>query len=409
MTCVFLAMAASAGRGEEPLPDHELSRIPVRDRPRPDFEPIGYRLGPIFFYPKLMAGLRYDSNVFATSTDPRADFALVTSPRLTVRTASPSFSHELDLGADVYRFRELSSEDRIDAYARYRGRVEFGRDLELETKLEAARKHDERGEATTPNNAASPVPYNDLRGDVTLTKRVERSGVSLNAAARNLSYEDVESLDGTTLDQSWRSGSIFSAYLKPYYEFSPGYRAFVRLRGNTRNYEGTGDLNRDSRGYDLHGGVDFVATPLITGSVEAGYLSQTYDNSLIPAMDGLSFAGRLQWLFTPLMTVTFSAERKVAETTTPGFGGRLDTLLGVQLDYELLRNIIVSAHGKFVRQDFNDPERRDDLVKVGAGIEYLMNRHFRLGARYEFTDRNSSLPEFSFDRHTVMFNATAQH
>ena len=109
------------------------------------------------------------------------------------------------------------------------------------------------------------------------------------------------------------------------------------------------------------------------------------------------------------MTVSFMGERKVAETTTPGFGGRLDTTLGAEVDYELLRNVILFAGVRFTQQDFNDPGRRDDLLKASAGIEYLMNRHLRLNAHYEYTDRNSSLPAFSFDRHMVMFNATAQH
>jgi hypothetical protein len=178
--------------------------------------------------------------------------------------------------------------------------------------------------------------------------------------------------------------------------------------GNTRDYAGTGSLDRDSHGYNITGGADFAFTPLLLGSVEAGYLDQSYNNPAISRISGFSFAGDVKWLFTPLMTVTFKGERRVAEQTTPGFGSRIDTSAGVQVDYELLRNVILFAGARYIRQDFNDPGRRDDVVKATAGIDYLMNRYLRLGARYEFTDRNSSIPAFSFDRHVVMFNATAQ-
>jgi hypothetical protein len=38
-----------------------------------------------------------------------------------------------------------------------------------------------------------------------------------------------------------------------------------------------------------------------------------------------------------------------------------------------------------------------------------MNRHWKVGARYDFVSRDSSLPIYSFDKHVVMFNVTAQH
>lgn len=416
MLIAAVTSVSSAGYGQEslpdhrePLPDHELSRIPVKERPRPGYEPIGYRLGSTLFHPQLTAGLLYDSNVFAAPSGGQGDLAYVLAPHLTILSSTPRFSHKVDLGAEIYRFREFSSENRVDAHARYDGRAEIAQGLEVQTRFEAARRHEERGDASTPRDAATPIPYTDLRGEATLTKSIDRYGVAVNASARKLIYEDVNSIDGTLLDQSSRDGTIFSAYVKPFYEFSPGYRAFARLRANKRDYAATGTQDQDSRGYDAHAGLDFVMTPLISGSVEAGYLNQIYENSLSPEADGLSFVGRLTWLFTPLMTVKFVAERKVAETITPGFGPRLDTSVGGQLDYELLRNVIVSAGAKYTQEDFGNDGRKDNVTRAMAGVEYLMNRHLKLGARYEYLQRDSNDPEFKFDRHTVMFNATTQY
>jgi hypothetical protein len=84
---------------------------------------------------------------------------------------------------------------------------------------------------------------------------------------------------------------------------------------------------------------------------------------------------------TPLMTVIVSGERTVAETTTPDFLGRVDTVFGVQLDDELLRNLIVSVEPEFARQDFPNTPRRDDVVRMGVGVDYLVNiAHRRLGS-----------------------------
>lgn len=400
------------------MPDYELSRIPVRDRSHPGYEPIGYRLGDVFFYPKLLATARYDSNVYASEANPRGDWALVLSPQITVKYGrgtpgaqfSPSrFSYRLDLDADIYQFRTLTGENRVDARARLTTNWEIAQELQLDTAFEAARKHVNRGDSASPLTAAEPVPYNDLRGEATLTRTIGRFGVAVNAGIRNLTYENVDAFDGTVLNQSDLDGTIFSTYIKPFYEFSPGYRGFVRLKGNKRDYAAAGVDSRNSDGYEVRGGVDFVVTPLVSGSVEAGYMSQSYENPLIRPVDGFSFKGELVWLATALITVKATAERSIAETLTPGFGPRLDTAISGQIDYELMRNVILFGSASFKEEEFQDTPRKDELTRFSAGIDYAMNRHLGIGARYDFVSRDSSLPIYSFDKHVVMFNVTARH
>lgn len=395
--------------GTQVLPDYELTQIPVAERPHPDFDPRGIQLGSTFFFSSLTAGLMYNSNIFAEPKDEKDDFAFVLSPRLAILHEKRRASYQAEFGADIYRFDEFTEQDRINAYARLQTENKIREDIELNTRFEAAQKHDIPGEASSELNAAEPIPYTDLRGQAELTKTFNRFGVSIDGTARGLTYENVRSFSGELLDQTWRDGEIFTASVKPFYEFSPGYRAFARFRANTREYDGEGELNRNSKGYDLHGGLDFQISSLILGSVAAGYLSETYSNPLIEPIDGVSFLAEATWLVTPLMTLSFAGERTVAETTTPDFFGRIDTLVGVRLDYEVLRNLIVTVEPKFIRQDFPDTTRKDDVVMAGAGLQYLMSPIARVGVEYDYIDRDSTLPEYSFDQHVVMFNVTAQY
>lgn len=266
----------------EMIPDEQLSRMPVRERPRYGYEPIGYRVGPVFFYPQLLSGLRFDSNVFASPTNRQSDVAAVLAPKLTISSYSPRFSFKSEFGARVYRFRRFHSEDRTDAYANFRARTEVTHDLHVDAAAQVGRFHEERSESTSPSNAASPVPYTDVRGRLSATKDFNRLSVQVGTTARNLTYENVRSFTGELLDQSSRNGTILTAFVKPSYEINQDYRLYLLARANTRNYEGTGTLEHDSRGYDLRGGVQFALTPLILGSVEAGYLQQRYNNPSIP-------------------------------------------------------------------------------------------------------------------------------
>ena len=290
------------------------------------------------------------------------------APKLTISSYSPRFSFKSDVGARVYRFRRFHSEDRTDAYANFQARTEITRDLRVDASAYAARLHEDRSESTSPSNAASPVPYTDLRGQLSVTKDFNRLSVMVGTTARNLTYENVNSFTGDVLDQSSRNGTILTAFVKPSYEINRDYRLYLLARANTRNYEGTGALEHDSKGYDLRGGLQFTLTPLIFGSVEAGYLQQKFDNPLIPTVTGPVIGSKVKWLVTPLTTVSFLADRHVSETAAPGQEARLDTAFGATIDHELMRNVI-----RFRRRHAHQPGLPGNAAQ-GRSAEVLQRR-----------------------------------
>ena len=101
MTLAFMAGSTAGGFADDALPDDVLSRIPVKDRPHPEFDPVGIQYNSIFFYPKLTTGLRFDSNVFASNTNPRSDAALIFSPELTIRSGPKVYGFDPNPQPDV--------------------------------------------------------------------------------------------------------------------------------------------------------------------------------------------------------------------------------------------------------------------------------------------------------------------
>jgi hypothetical protein len=225
---------------------------------------------------------------------------------------------------------------------------------------------------------------------------------------RHLTYEDVEAFGGGVLDQGFRDGTIITTTVKPFYSFAAGHRAYVRIDLSKRDYAGEGALNRDAQGYDARAGVDFHLTSMLLGSAELGYLAYDYDNPAIPSVEGVSAGAKLMWLMTPLMTVTFFAERNVAEVAAPDQEGRLDLIAGAQLDYEILRNLILSLEGAYKLEEFVGTPRTDEVVKLSTKLDYLLNANVNFGLSYKYIDRESDNPAFDFDKHVVMINVTAQ-
>jgi uncharacterized protein (PEP-CTERM system associated) len=107
--------------------------------------------------------------------------------------------------------------------------------------------------------------------------------------------------------------------------------------------------------------------------------------------------------------VTFFAEREVAEMAAQDQEGRLDFTAGAQLDYEILRNLILSLEGAYKNEDFSGIARTDDVIKLSAKLDYLLSRSINFGLAYNYIDRSSSDPIFDFEKHVVTFNVTAQH
>jgi hypothetical protein len=402
------AMLALLVAATPALAGEDTANVPVRQRSRADYDPVGVRLDAFAFYPSVTIGVQYDSNIFA-NPEPIGDWAFVTAPELRVVADRGDGTYVLDLGVAHYTYQKLDSEERTDAYARFRLSKPIRHDIIWDAAFEAARRHELREDALAFTDATEPIPYRDLNAQTAVTRTFNRFGVIVGGRIRNLHFEDVEAFETLPFDQSLRDGTIVTTMVKPFYDFSPGYRAYARIDLSRRDYNGEGQQNRDSQGIDGRGGLEFRLSPLLFGSAELGYLTYDYDNPIIPDIQGLSAAARLVWLMTPLMTLTLFTQRSVAELASPDQEGRLDFSAGAQLDYEILRNLILSLEGVYKNEDFIGSVRSDDIIKLTTKLDYLLNRGFHLGLTYNFIDRSSDDPNFDFQKHVVTFNVTAQH
>jgi hypothetical protein len=385
------------------------ANVPVRQRVHPEHEAAGIYRDGLFYYPNVMVGVLFDSNVFASHSAPADDLALLVTPSLLVRSEGESARHELQLSARHYEFERFDSENRTEGSARLTSSRQISSDIKFDSAFEAAHRFEQRGDSLTATSSKSPIAYNDLRAEGSLTKTFNRLGVTVGAGVRSLTYEDGETAAGAILDQSYRNGTIITASVRPFYEFSPGYRAFLRFESYWRDYAGTGALDRDSNGFIARSGLEFQLTSMLFGSIEAGYLEQHYSNPLIPDAEGLSGLGRVTWLMTPLMTVSLFASRSVADIAAQDQEARIDLSAGTRIDYEPLRDLIATVETSFTQEDFTGTSRQDDVLKIQSQIDYFLNPYIQFGVRYIYDSRQSNISDFSFDRHRFTVNVTAQY
>ena len=109
-----------------------------------------------------------------------------------------------------------------------------------------------------------------------------------------------------------------------------------------------------------------------------------------------------------MATVTIGGRRTVDETALALSPGRIDSTGYVRIDYELRRNFIVSPSFNVVYEDYTGIARDDWVVEPSLRLDYLINRHFSVGARYIYTNRDSNVNLNDFERHIVGINAKAE-
>jgi hypothetical protein len=381
---------------------------PVKNRQQPGYEPVGIRAGSWMFNPALISGGFYDSNVFSSNTMKRSDVAAVFEPSLRARTLWERHGIDLKLDAQSTVYNQNSGLDQTNASLKGNAWFDIAHDLAVLTNFQIAHLNEGIGTLSSPANAVQPTPYNLLSGDVSLRKEFNRLTASIGVRTDSYQFGTTRAQNGTIINQNSRDGQIYSVHSRIDYAVSSTFGWFGGVEGNERTIRGTPDHTLDSQGYRALSGFTVQLTNLISGELGAGYVQQRFVDPTIGTIDGPTYRARLTWRPTRLLDVHFNAEQLVTETADTGSVGVLTNALQLGADYELRRNVIVSLAGGYESDRFFGQLRKDHVITSDASIKYLLNRFGAISVYHRYTARNSDIPAFSFGKHQVGINVTAQ-
>lgn len=382
--------------------------MPVKKRQQPGYEPVGIRAGSWMFNPSLISGALFDSNVFSSNTTKRADIAAVFEPSLRAHTLWERHGLDLKLAAQSTSYKENSSLDQTNASLKGNGWFDIAHDLAVIANFQIAHLNEGVGTLNSPVNAISPTPYDLFSGDLTIRKEFNRFSSSVGMRLDSYDYGQTRAQDGSIINQNSRDGQIYSLHGRVDYAFSPVLGWFAGVEGNQRNIRGVPGQTLDSQGYRALSGFTIGLTNLVSGEFGAGYVQQRFDDLSIGTIEGPSYRATLTWRPTRLLDVHFKAEQIVTETSDTSSTGVLANALQLGLDYELRRNVIISLAGGYENDSFFGQQREDKVTTSDARIKYLINRYGAVSLFHRYTERNSNIPAFSFDKHQVGINVTAQ-
>ena len=382
--------------------------MPVKKRQQPGYEPVGIRAGSWMFNPALISGGFYDSNVFSSNTAKRADVAAVFEPSLRAHTLWDRHGIDLKLNTQSTVYNQNSSLNQTNASLKGNAWIDIAHDMALLTNFQIAHLNEGVGTLSAPTNAVTPTPYDLLSGDITLRKQFNRLTTSIGFRTDSYDFGSARAQDGTVINQDGRDGQLYSLHSRIDYAFSSALGWFGGVEGNQRDIRGTPGHTLDSQGYRALSGFTIGLGNLVTGEFGAGYVQQRFDDPTIGTVDGPSYRARLTWRPTRLLDVHFNAEQIVTQTSDTSATGVLANAVQLGLDYELRRNVIVSLAGGYEADRFFGQLRKDHVTTSDARVKYLMNRFSSISAYYRYTLRDSDVSTFSYDKHLVGLNVTAQ-
>jgi hypothetical protein len=388
----------------------------VFGRDRPELDPLGVPVGGFILSPSLRVGEQYSDNIFSVDTGEIDDFILKVSPRVRIRSNWNNHALSFFGGGDLGFHRDNSKEDYEDWNVGTTGRLDVRRDTQIRARAEMKHRHVERSD---PDDTAAtqPTEYDVFIGQLEGFRRFNRVSFLLGGSVERENYEDDI---GTNNDD--RDRNEFETSLRVGYKVTGNYEGFARAAYIIREYDDGNDdtvilgrpgLDRDSHGIRVEVGTSIDFGGILFGEFFVGYMTQDYDDILLPAVDGPSVGADLTWNVTPLTTIIGTIKREIRESTL-GTGvnfasGRLHTEVGVAVQYELLRNLLLGGTIGAANDDYKGINRTDDTFRFGVNARYLMHRNLYLSGGYNYRARESNIAGSDYEENVVSVQVGVQY
>lgn len=394
----------------------------ILDRPRPEYDARGLRYNSFFLYPRITADEVLNSNIFATEHNTKSDFITVISPTLALRSNWSNHQLNFDAGASVGTYARSSTENYGDYFIGTNGRFDFSRNLAGLGALKYEHLHEERDSVDAPTTSKNPVEYDQYTASFGLTQHDLRIGYTAGIDFLRDEYQDTAFASGAPIIESVRNLNDYMPRGQLTYTFAPRYQAFIRGNGDFRRYDhfdpGVGG-KRDSNGFraDVGGRFDLTGVTYVEAAI--GYLDQEYDSPALSSIKGVDASAKVAWNVTQLTSIAFNALRTAQDANTTALAstgsplnspGYLKTVVGVTIDHELLRNVILHGEADYENDDYMGLDRTDDRFDVGGGARYMLNNNVFFGGSFTYTNRGSTgrFATGAFNRDLLMFRIGAQ-
>jgi len=405
-----LEPAAADDSNERTLSDNVRAE-PLDDRTiTADTDPFaapGIGVGSFLLRPTLEQGLSWTSN--AAGTGP----ALYSETTARARLDSQWARHSAALsGYGTWR-EPLSGSAPAEPQA--------GLDAELRLDLEgpwtanaalgwALAREDAESAVPLPSGASRPIE-NTYTGALGIERDEGKARLAARLAVTRLAYGDSTLSGGGTLSQEDRNQTYIAATLRGGYEISPAIAPFVEAEIGRRRF----DLTVDSAGYQrsatqmaLRGGVMLDGGDKLKGDIAAGWLRESFDDSRLAPISGLSLAASLDWSPERETVIGLRGATTVEGTTTAGSSGSLLHSGELTIKRQVRADFALEGAVSAALRDYASSGDSDTILAASAGFTWWLNRYLGVTGRARHEMVRSTIAGRDSDTTTLFLGMTAR-
>lgn len=370
--------------------------------------PDGIRMGSFIIYPSVTETIAYDSNIYGLAQDPIADWRFITTPTLNIQSQLPRHAFDMTIFGRFMNFAENTDQDYANFGGSARGALHIDHAHTLAASTVIRREHEERTAITASQSAAEPVPIDQYRASIGLTRDVGRLYGTLSASAEKLDYHSVPAIGGGTLNQDYRDQDLYAVQLRTGYRISPGFDFVTQVRGvkQFNEPEAPGQENRNSSGYEISAGLAFETDPLLRWRLLGGYGVRNYERADLANVASSLIEAQVTWLATNRLTLSANASRRIADELGADDNGRIETSATVSADYEIRHDLYATTNVGYADVDFIGTSREDQIFEAGASLQYYYTKNMLFTLGYTYENRNSNDASYDLDRSVVRAGGT---
>lgn len=405
ITCVAAAPVEGA-----PLVSPPQRPLPRATPPAQEFSGIPWHS--FLLFPEVVFATTYDDNIYARRRNDVSDTVFTLSPSIVARSRWKQHALNLQLGADVDRYRHHGQEDVTDYWAGFDGRFDVAPLTNIFGGVRYSRDHEDRSAsgALSPTEQIEPTQFDRAEAHLGVATGIGPWRLRMGGTYDEYDYKDGLSALGTTIDSDFRDRFVYALGVRLSYVTSERYEIFAQYATDVRSYRGnipSQGFSRDSGGYRAALGLRFTLVTL-RGEAYAGVLKQEFDYAGFNDVSEPYYGALATWRPTQLTTITAFIDRSLEETTV--FSGdayassSLDTTYGFDVEHKLRGDLTLNARASYTRSRFQSFDRLDTIIDAAAGFRYYVMPTVFVGGELRLVDRNSRDLEAQYSRNQLMLN-----
>jgi len=363
--------------------------VTVASRLHPDYDPSGVRVGSFLFHPQIEEGLGYNSNLFGSGSGALGSWLVGTHPSLLIGSDWSRNGLSAYVGADDLRYLDQPAQGYTNWTAALGGTLSVGRDL-----LTLAAAHFSLHQPRTELDALpsdTPIAYqvDDVRASYRIT--LNRWSVTPSVAFSNYRYA-ATTIDGTPTSQAYRDRDVIEGAVTTRYELSPQRDLLFVTRALAVNYTASqaGQPTRNSDGYQVLLGLSDETGAVWQYRLLLGWEVRAFHAAQYGTRQAPIAEAALSWNPSGMTTVTATLTRSIEDAAQEGIVGYTYSKARVAVDHEYLRNVLLQAYASYQHAEYLPSGGHANAATLGAGATWLINRHLRLSATYDFTDQHAT-------------------